>query len=995
MSTRDTLFGDKLDLLALLMAEEEGEAPAPAAGRIRPRGTDGPVPLSFAQRRLWFLDQLDPGSPLYNVPVAWRLRGALDADALERALGEVVRRHEVLRTVFAAEEGEPVQVVLPYAGLALTTLDLAALPAGERETEAERRVAAEAARPFDLAAGPLLRAVLLRLAPGEHVLLLTMHHVASDGWSLGVLLDELAALYGAFAAGGPSPLPPLPVQYADYAVWQREHLRDEEMERQLAWWRERLSGAPALELPTDRPRPAAQSYRGGAELLELPPAVSAGVHALARREGATPFMVLLAAFQLLLARWSGEEDLVVGTMVAGRTEPETEGMIGFFLNMLALRTDLGGAPTFTGALGRVRETTLGAFAHQELPFERLVDELDPERDLGRSPVFQVLFALQNAGDGSLSLPGVEASPEGIALTVAKFDLSLSLGEHGDRLAGAMEYAADLFDASTVLRMAEHFRNLAAGIAAGPDRPLPDIPMLGEAERRRIVEEWNATEASFPRDLCVHQAFEAQAARTPHAVALVFRGEELSYAELDRRADRLARALRLRGVGPEARVGVCVERSAGMVVALLGVLKAGGAYVPLDPSYPRERLAHMAADSGLHVAVVRERHRALLPDGVECVAPDGTPVSPEHDAVLPSPLVGEGSGVGGVSPDNLAYVIYTSGSTGQPKGVGVTHRNALSFFAAMDGRVGGEGGTWLAVTSISFDISVLELLWTLARGFRVVVHAGSAAAPARPRRSTRPVEFSLFYFASGGSDAGADGYRLLMEGAKFADRNGFAAVWTPERHFHAFGGLYPNPSVTGAAVAAVTERVGIRAGSVVLPLHSPVRVAEEWSVVDVLSRGRVGISFASGWHADDFVLAPGSYTERKEVMLRGIETVRSLWRGDAVRLPGGTGAEVEVRTLPRPVQAELPVWVTAAGNPETFEAAGARGYNVLTHLLGQSPDELAAKVRVYRDALRRHGHDPEAGRVALMLHTFVGESEETVRERRCAGPSRGTSPPPWG
>ncbi|HEX7243673.1 MAG TPA: condensation domain-containing protein, partial [Longimicrobiaceae bacterium] len=677
----------------------DGASSAPAIERV-PR--DRPLPASFAQRRLWFIQQLEPEGFAYNMPHVLRLHGRLDPRAMAGALDDLAARHETLRTVFATVDGEPVQVVQPAAPRHLPVHDLRVLPEEDRPAELRRRVRAEAALPFDLARGPLMRAGLLRVDEEEWVLLLTLHHVVGDGWSTGILLRETSALYEARRSGADAGLPPLPVQYADFAVWQRAWLAGEVLDRQLAWWRAELAGAPpVLDLPTDRPRPAMQGSREGYQGLTLPASTARALRELSRREGATLFMTLLAAWQLLLARYAGEDDVSVGTPVAGRTRLETEGLIGLFVNTLVLRARPAPEGPFPELLRQLRESTLGAYAHQDLPFEKLVDELAPQRSLTHTPLFQVMFSFRSheraaAWSGSLRLEGI--ADEGGA---AKFDLSLDLAESGDEVTGTISYREELYDDATIERMAGHFGTLAAGIAADPDRPLAAIPMLGEAERRRIVEEWNATERAFPRDLCVHQAFEAQAARTPDAVALVFRGEEVSYAELDRRAGRLARALRRRGVGPEARVGVCVERSAGMVVALLGVLKAGGAYVPLDPSYPRERLAHVVRDSGIRVAVAGERQRGVLPEGVEVVGVDGSAAGeggvpvPEHD----------------VTSDNLAYVIYTSGSTGQPKGVGVTHRNALSFFAAMDERVGGEAGTWLAVTSISFDISVLELLWT--------------------------------------------------------------------------------------------------------------------------------------------------------------------------------------------------------------------------------------------------------------------------------------------
>ncbi|HEX8245700.1 MAG TPA: MupA/Atu3671 family FMN-dependent luciferase-like monooxygenase, partial [Longimicrobium sp.] len=641
---------------------------------------------------------------------------------------------------------------------------------------------------------------------------------------------------------------------------------------------------------------------------------------------------------------------------------------------LVLRGGPGGDPTFRQAVRRARECVLGAWAHQDLPFEKVVAALRPERSLSHSALFQVMYQLDDTGaaaDGEARRGrGVEV--EGVS---AKFDLTLSLGAHAGGLDGALQYATDLFDRETAVRMAAHLLRVLEQGAAHPDRRCSGLDLLGAEERRRVVEAWNETGAEYAAERRIHALIAESAARTPDAVALVYGGESLTHGELDARANRLAHHLVALGALPEARVGVCLERSAGMVVAMLAVLKAGAAYLPLDPAYPAERLAYMLRDSGASLLVTHSALRGLLDaDGVRVVAVDRDAAAiAAHPADAPRTAVEAG---------NAAYVIYTSGSTGRPKGVVVTHGNAASFFAGMDGRVGGRvPGTWLALTRISFDIHVLELLWTLARGFKVVVQpelAGAGAPARRVRRSTRPMHFSLFYFSSAGEAGGEGRYRLLLEGARFADRNGFHAVWTPERHFHAFGGAFPNPAVAGAAVAAVTERIGIRAGSVVLPLHDPLRVAEEWSVVDNLSGGRVGISFASGWQPNDFVLAPEKYAGRGEGMFRDVETVRALWRGEPVARTNGVGKEIQVRVLPRPVQPELPVWITAGGSPDTFRRAGQAGAAMLTHLLGQSLEELAEKIRAYRQAYRESGA-PGEGHVTLMLHTFVGSDLESVRE----------------
>ncbi len=524
-------------------------------------------------------------------------------------------------------------------------------------------------------------------------------------------------------------------------------------------------------------------------------------------------------------------------------------------------------------------------------------------------------------------------------------------------------------------MRAQFTAFLEGIAADPRQPVARLPLLDEAQRGQL-QRWNETAATVPSELCIHQAFEQQAARTPDAVAVVCQDQELTYAALNARANQLAAHLRTLGVGPDRVVGLSMARSVEMVVGLLGILKAGGAYLPLDPAYPRERIAFMLEDANVPVLLTQQRLAPTLPRHqakVVCIDADWPAIARESEENVAS----------GVAPRNLAYVIYTSGSTGKPKGVMVEHRNVVNFFSGMDAQIEhGPGSTWLAVTSLSFDISVLELFWTLARGLKVVVFAGDNGQPTSspaPRPSAkRPIDFSLFYFAAGQGQDPANKYRLLLEGAKFADEHGFTAVWTPERHFHDFGGLYPNPSVLSAALAVLTKRVQIRSGSVVAPLHSPIRIAEEWAVVDNLSKGRVGVSFASGWMPEDFVIKPEGYASRKEAMFRDIKTVRQLWRGEAVGFPGPLGKDVVVKILPRPLQPELPVWVTTAGNPETYQMAGAAGANVLTHLLGQSLAEVAEKIAIYRKAWKKAGH-PGHGRVTLMLHTFVSDSPEKVRE----------------
>ncbi|HLL45088.1 MAG TPA: condensation domain-containing protein, partial [Longimicrobiaceae bacterium] len=528
------VFGVELPLRALFerptvaelagRVEEMRRAGAPALPAVVPRERTGALPLSFAQERLWFMDRMEPGSAVYNLPVARRLGGALDEAALERALGEIVRRHEALRTVFAEVDGTPVQVIAPFGGFVVPVEDLSGLG----DAALGRRVGEEALQPFDLAAGPLFRALLLRLGAEDHVLLLSQHHIVSDGWSMGVLFRELSALYAAYREGGESPLPELPVQYADYAVWQRDQLEGEVLDRQLAYWRERLAGAPELlELPTDHPRPPVQTYGGATVPVELSLELLERLQALGRSEGATLYMTLLGAFQVLLGGYAGSEDVVVGSPIAGRTRGEVEALIGFFVNTLVLRADLSGDPSFREVLRRVRDVTLGAYEHQEVPFEKLVAELQPERSLSHSPLFQVSFALQDAGGEGGALPGLKVGVVGAAMEIARFDLSLTLAATPQGLRGGLNYSTDLFERGTIERMLGHLERVLEQAAARPEARLSELDLLGETERALVLEEWNQTEAEYPADRCIHELFEAQAARTPGAVALRFEEESLT------------------------------------------------------------------------------------------------------------------------------------------------------------------------------------------------------------------------------------------------------------------------------------------------------------------------------------------------------------------------------------------------------------------------------------------------------------------------------------
>ncbi|HSF31104.1 MAG TPA: amino acid adenylation domain-containing protein [Candidatus Tectomicrobia bacterium] len=667
------------------------------------------APLSYAQERLWFLDQVAPGSPFYNVDCALRLNLPVDASIMQRALSEIVRRHEALRTIIREEDGRPAQVTLGTLPTPLTVVDLRHLREAERDAEALRIIAEEARTGFDLSSGPLLRAKLVQLTEDECVFALTMHHIACDGWSMYVFARELRTLCTAYLLEQPSPLPELPIQYADYAVWQRQWLQGSVLDQQLSYWKQQLDHLPILRLPTDRPRPVLPTFQGAYEFVTYPPRLLRAIKELSQKEGTTLFMTLLAAFKVLLYRYTGQHDIVVGSPVANRNRPEVEGLIGFFVNMLVLRTDLSGNPTFRELLGRVRQVALDAYAHQDLPFERLVEELQPERDMSLNPLFQVTFQL--FASPATDVPDFTRNMVRIQRGSAAIDLGIDTREAPEGLIVKVEYSTELFDASTVRRLIGHLQTLLEGIVANPDQRIGDLAMLSGAEYKQLLVDWNDTAADYPRDTCIHTLFEEQVRRTPDAVALVCGDRSLTYRQLDQRANRLAHHLQSIGVGPDRLVALCLERSSDLVVAILGILKAGGAYVPLDPEYPQERLAYLLKDAGTTVLVTAQSWLDHLPSHAACV------VHIDHvDENLP-----ESTADSGVLSTNLAYVIYTSGSTGAPKGVAVEHRAVCNNLLWMQRQFPLTPSDRVPLKySISFDVSVWEIFAPLIAGARLVV-----------------------------------------------------------------------------------------------------------------------------------------------------------------------------------------------------------------------------------------------------------------------------------
>ena len=674
-------------------------------------------PLSFAQQRLWFLQRLYPDSSTYNIPTALRLRGGLDSTALQKSIDHLIERHEVLRTTFSMREGEAVQIVHPTLPVSISKTDLRDIEASRREETLRGLIQFDAGQPFDLDRGPLLRVKLIQIADDEHVLVLNLHHIVSDGWSMDVMFRELSVLYQGYCGRKPISLPDLPIQYADYSVWQRNWLQGANLDQQLSYWRKQLDGLSTLQLPFDQPRPAVQNYRGANQSLEIPPHLYEAIKNLSQREGATLFMTLLAAFQTLLYRYCGQQDIVVGSPIAGRTRQETEGLIGFFVNTLVLRTDLSNNPPFRKLLARVRQVALDAYDHQDIPFEKLVEELHPERNPSISPLFQVMFVFQNNANRPLEFKDLSVEPIRTDSQVAKFDLSLTLSEREGKLRASLNYNTDLFDASTIERLVGHFQTLLEGIIANPDQPISQLPLLTGREKHQLLVEWNDTKTDFPKDKCIHQLFEEQVEKTPDAIAVVFENQQLTYRELNQRANQLAHFLQKLGVGPEVLVGICLERSLDMIVALLAILKAGAAYVPLDPSYPKDRLEFMLQDANASILLTQKSLAELLPAAnARLVFLDEV----DRQAVTPD-LTDQANLTAQLSPNHTAYVIYTSGSTGTPKGTLVSHYNVVRLFQATQAWFGfNPNDTWTLFHSYGFDFSVWEIWGALLHGGKLVI-----------------------------------------------------------------------------------------------------------------------------------------------------------------------------------------------------------------------------------------------------------------------------------
>ncbi len=938
------------------------------------RKTEGNTPklLSYSQQGLWLLDKINNGSHQYNITSAFRLKGKVNYTALNQTFLTILQRHESLRSSFSVNAaGQPVQSVQPIENfeVGIEVLDPAK---GDWEDQVLQKYKAEANRVFDLTKDLLLSVQLLKLEADSQVLIINMHHIASDGWSMGVLINEFNILYNSYAMGGVNPLPDLSIQYADYANWQRQWLNGPVLKSYIDYWKNKLANLPLLHnLPLDKARPRVQRFKGSTYSSFVNKETMDSLQQLCQAEQASFFMGVYAVFNALLARYSNETDIVIGSPVANREQAEMANLVGFFMNLIVLRCDLSERPNFKQLLRQSKHILEDAYEYQQMPFDRLVEELKAKRNLSHSPLFQILLSLHNQADTGITLQDLILEPyESAEDQNAKYDLSLDVYQKSDGLQLVWEYNTDLFEQSTIADLAQHFNTLLHTVLQYPEENVFNLDILGENRHKALYEQLKGTSVSLDWDAHVVCGFQKQLATKAKETAVICNDRKYTYQELGSRVDNIAQILLHQGVKERDKVGLCLLRDVELVASIFACFKIGAAYIPLDPVYPADRLSQIIQDAQPKCVLSLEPLKKIaLPaeTGVNFIYLDTLDTTSNNSETTTKPDF-----------DHTAYIIFTSGTTGKPKGIEISHHNLANLLKGFDRSFETqERQKWLAQTSINFDISVLELIWTISRGHSIVLQPSNPIKLLAPERlqDNGPMDFSIMFF---GADKSTDHkYDLLLDTVKYADANKFTAIWTPERHFGEFGGAFPSPSVLSSALSVLTKNLQIRSGSVVLPLHDPIRVAEEWAIIDNLSNGRVGLSIASGWHPDDFVFYQSDYHNRHQILREKVEELKKLWEGIPIVRKNGVGQDFEIKIRPQPKQKELPIWITAAGNPNTFEYAGEIGANILTHLLGQSLDQLTENIRVYHAALEANGHRKEEMKVSLMLHTYITATEQSA------------------
>lgn len=931
-------------------------------------------PLSYSQQSLWLLDKINGGSSHYNLSVVFELEGEIDYVSIEKTFRNIVERHKILRTYFhIGDNGEPFQEIQSADKFVLKH-EILNGNLSKTKDELISKIEEEISQPFNLQEDILLRVTLLQIDNSNSIMTVTMHHIASDGWSMGILVKEFNTIYPQLIENREINLPELKIDYYDYASWQKKWLKDEVLENYVQYWTTQLQNAPQVHsLPLDKKRPLIQDFKGKTYKTILSNDDLNVLKAICKEEDATLFMGLHSIFSILISRYSNESDIVIGTPIANREQPEIQDLVGFFMNLLVLRLDMSDNPTFRQLVRKSKKVLLDAYQYQQMPFDKLVEELKIERGLGHSPLFQILLSLDNNQTDSFSLPNLSMKPiQSIAENVSKYDLSLNVKETNEGLLLCWEYSTNLFLDETIERMASNFINLLKNSIKYSDENIYTLDVVSNETISELIIEGN--EVNTNELVHVYDVFLAHASKKINDVALIFKGTEYTYGEFVNLIDSIGDLLTSKGLKQGDRAGICLFRNVEMIASIFACFKQGIAYVPLDPSYPSERISQIVEEASPKVVITESSTQKLYSDFLHndiCCFIDEELVVREYDNLVIDNFSG--------NKEDSAYIIFTSGTTGKPKGIEISHSNLSNLLYSLDTTFGNhdQNQTWLAQTSINFDISVLELIWTLSRGHKVVLQQSNPLSLYSniSQGNDRKMSFSVLFFGADKNEESKGKYDLLLKIAQWIDDKEFEAIWTPERHFAEFGGAFPSPSVLGSAIAMVTKNIGIRAGSVVIPMHDPIRVAEEWSVIDNLSNGRVGISVASGWHPNDFVFADGEYQNRHAQMKSKVEELKKLWRGEVINRMNGVGAEISLQTRPTPLQKELPLWVTSAGNKETFIYAGQIGANVLTHMLGQNLDQLEENIKVYNQTLLENGFSIEERKVTVMLHTYLDETLE--------------------
>ncbi|WP_108802861.1 non-ribosomal peptide synthetase [Aquimarina sp. Aq107] len=924
--------------------------------------------ITSSQFRFWILCQMQEINAAYNIPFVLKMEGDLDITILNTTFKRLMERHEILRSKFVeSENGDIRQKII--------NVEEVGFEVNEHEVLDSQSIGKEitklASSPFDLKSNSLFKVDLIHSGSNIYYLCFNIHHIISDARSIEIIIKELGEIYNSLISGKKIELPVLSIQFKDYSEWSNN---TNNLDKEEKYWLEKFKGQlPVINLPTYQLRPATKTYAGSSYVNNLDQELLKELRSFSRKNKGTLFMTLMAALNGLLYRYSSQTDIILGTPVSGRNNSQLQNQIGLYINTLPIRTQFEATTSFFELFQLLKENLESAYANSNYSFGDLVDKLNLKRDVSRTPLFDILVTHQQKNDNSLktedSFTNLKCSfYNDFENTVSKYDITFNFLEDNNDLSLFIEYNTDIFEEEFIQNLAFNFEEFLKTSIDKPNVEVQKVPLVNSEEEDRLLNLFNDTKVSYNPKKTVVEDFLDQASSTPDKIALAYQNEEITYAELNERSNQLAHYLFASGIQESSAVALCIDRSIELMIGILGILKSGATYLPLDPSYPIDRIDYMVEDSKAQFLITKEEIAGLLPKNANIISFEEESIwecSKENLEFLPT-------------FSNAAYVIYTSGTTGKPKGVLVTHKNLSNFFVGLNDRFGQleKDENWLAVTSINFDISILETIWTLTRGSKIVLQ------PDRPvllTDNTSAMDFSLLYFAAQEEIAFENKYKLLLEGAKFADENGFEAIWIPERHFHSFGDQFPNPSVAAAAVSTITNNVTIRSGSVVLPLHDPVRVAEEWSMVDNLSNGRVEMSIASGWHPNDFVLAPDDYHTRHQKMQDKLNTVVELWEGGTLTRKNGVGKDTTFRIHPKPIQSKLPIWITSGGNVKTFEYAGSIGANVLTHLLGQSIEDLEFKIDSYRKALKENGFDPEKGKVSLMLHTFVSDDLSFVKE----------------